>query len=56
MEGEIATERTSLRTFPRIGQLRSAQREVSLKFCSNDRVPELARGCARNAQWITPTG
>ena len=44
MEEEIATERTSLRIFRRIGLLRSAQREDSLKFCSKDGVRELARG------------
>ena len=26
----------------------------AVKFCSNDWVPELARGCVRNAQWIRP--
>ena len=28
----------------------------NFKFCPNDRVPELARVCSRNAQWITPNG
>ena len=48
------TEETVLRTIWRTEQLRITRRGT-LGFRSNNRVPELARGCVRNAQWITPT-
>ena len=46
-------EGTVLRTFQRTGKLRIAKR-LNFKFCSNNRVPELAQGCAGNAQWMRP--
>ena len=53
MDGVTATEGTDLRTFRRTAQLTSSP-GGAVKFCSNDWVPELARGCVRNAQWIRP--
>ena len=53
MDGVTAMEGTVLRTFRRTGKLRSFPRGT-VKFCSNDWVPELARGRVRNAQWIRP--
>ena len=53
MDGVTATEGTDLRTFRRTAQLTSSP-GGAVKFCSNDWVPEFARGCVRNAQWIRP--
>ena len=53
MDGVTAMEGTVLRTFRRTGTPLIAKR-LNFKFCSNDRVAELARGCAGNAQWIRP--
>ena len=53
MDGVTAMEGTVLRTLRRTGQLRSFPRGT-VRFCSNDRVAELARGCVRDAQWIRP--
>ena len=53
MDGVTAMEGAVLRAFRRTGKLRIAKR-WNFKFCSNDRVPELARGRVRNAQWIRP--
>ena len=53
MGGVTASGGTVLRTFRRTGRVRSAQ-SGTFKFCPNSRVAELARKCARNAQWMRP--
>ena len=53
MDGVTALEGTVLRTLRRTGKLRIAQGGAS-KFRCRIRVPVLARGCVRNAQWIRP--